>query len=521
MATLAVVAVVGWALARGVARPLRRQADLLADVAGGDLSIRLDTRSGGEVGQIAHAINTALAGVGSTMASVDQTAMDLASSASDLTGVSREMAEAARSTSTQAAEVSATAEEISVTSESVSKAMEQMSSSVQEISDNTSEAARVSAQAVEVTIATRERMEALEASASDIGNVVSVITSIAEQTDLLALNATIEAARVGEAGKGFAVVANEVKALASQTSTATDEIQAKIEAIQHDSVAAVQAIADISKLIDKVNEASTTIAGAVEEQSTTTKEVSVSLQAVTRGTSDISASIGGVAVAADTATGGADQTRESASHLAELASELNRVLSRFELADEDAARLDASSEGDTARSTPVSGLEPSPISEQGSRPIGEQGSRPIGEQGSRPSEQGSRPIGEQGSRPSGVAAEGAPQSSARPDRSADRGDVAPVPPSTGERSGVRKVEARPEPSTPAQTGPADRPVSSGRSASSDEAVSSGRARRAVAAASESLPDPGPGRPTAKEPTPRRSTGRLEELDDDLLGSGWR
>ncbi len=350
---LLLIAIGGALMARSVASPMRRHAELLAGVADGDLSLRLDTGAVGEVGEMAAAINTALVGVGSTLTDVDQTAVDLAESATGLTELSQRMSDTAATTSTRATVAATSAEEIAATSDSVASAMEQMSASVKEISDSTTEAARVSAEAVDVTVTTRGRMEALESSARDIGDVVNVITSIAEQTDLLALNATIEAARVGEAGKGFAVVANEVKALASQTSTATDEIKAKIDAIQRDAVVAVQAIADISQLIEKVSQTSTTIAEAVEEQSITTEEVTTSLLAVTEGTAEISNNIAAVADAAGTATDGAEQTRGSARHLAALADQLNQVLGRFELGQVEPSAVEPSPRPDPASSQNV------------------------------------------------------------------------------------------------------------------------------------------------------------------------
>ncbi len=241
------------------------------------------------------------------------------------------MSRAATDTSNQATEVASGAEEIAASSNTVASAMDQMAASVREISTNTAEAAQMTAKAVQVSSHTKERMEKLDASATDIGAVIGVITSIAAQTDLLALNATIEAARVGEAGKGFAVVANEVKALAQQTSDATEEIQKKIETIQADAVDAVQAIAEISELIDKVNEISTTIAGAVEEQSATTAEVGRSIQAVTEGTAAISKSISTVAEVAGTTRSGASQAQEAAADLSRLADHLTDLLGRFRL----------------------------------------------------------------------------------------------------------------------------------------------------------------------------------------------
>ena len=121
-------------------------------------------------------------------------------------------------------------------------------------------------------------MNKLGESSQEIGNVIKVITSIAQQTNLLALNATIEAARAGEAGKGFAVVANEVKELAKQTAKATEDIGRKIEAIQVDTKGAVAAIEEIGTIINQINDISNSIATAVEEQTVTTNEIGRSVE---------------------------------------------------------------------------------------------------------------------------------------------------------------------------------------------------------------------------------------------------
>src|SRR5205814_6572324 len=120
------------------------------------------------------------------------------------------------------------------------------------------------AEAVRQAQKTDARIAELSAAASRIGDVVKLITAIAEQTNLLALNATIEAARAGEAGRGFAVVASEVKALATQTAKATDEIGTQIAAMQTATQDSVGAIKEIGGTIGRIAEIAATMAAAVE-----------------------------------------------------------------------------------------------------------------------------------------------------------------------------------------------------------------------------------------------------------------
>ncbi|GEM_PF-1487657 len=337
-ALIAVILLAGVAVAaslwmvRRVVASVRATTDGLKAVAEGDLSIHLEPSSGDEVGEMATALNTALGSIGDTLVNVDHSAADLTSSASDLMTLSHNMAAAAGESSTKANEVAASSTEIASSARMVASAMKQMNEAVHEISSTTSSAAATTAEAVESSSRTKARIETLDSSAKDIGDIVGVISSIAAQTDLLALNATIEAARVGEAGKGFAVVANEVKALSQETSGATEQIQARIEAIQNESIEAVAAISEITDLVAKVDEAATTIAGAVEQQAATVAEVSKSIATVTNGTETISDNIDAVAGAAATASAGAEQAQSAATHLTGLAENLNEQLDRFTLA---------------------------------------------------------------------------------------------------------------------------------------------------------------------------------------------
>jgi methyl-accepting chemotaxis protein len=187
--------------------------------------------------------------------------------------------------------VAAASEEASTNVQSVASATEELSSSINEISRQVQESARMASEAVEQARRTNDRVGELSKAAARIGDVVELINTIAGQTNLLALNATIEAARAGEAGRGFAVVASEVKALAEQTSKATDEIGQQVSGIQGATQESVGAIKEISGTIERLSEISSAIAAAVEEQGAATQEISRNVQQASQGTQQVSANI--------------------------------------------------------------------------------------------------------------------------------------------------------------------------------------------------------------------------------------
>ncbi|MFK7821642.1 MAG: methyl-accepting chemotaxis protein [Planctomycetaceae bacterium] len=240
----------------------------------------------------------------------------------DLTDVSNKLRRGAAATSDQATMASGAAEEVSANAQSLATAVEQFEASIKEIAGNASNAASVARNAVDAAGQTNTTITRLGESSAEIGNVIKVINSIAEQTNLLALNATIEAARAGEAGKGFAVVANEVKELAKETSKATEDIIGRIETIQSDTQQAVDAIGLVSDIISQINESQNAIAGAVEEQTAMTSEISRNISEVATGSGEIAHSITEVAEAANTTTKGSEETRQTASQIDELAAEL-------------------------------------------------------------------------------------------------------------------------------------------------------------------------------------------------------
>jgi methyl-accepting chemotaxis protein len=316
-------------LARSITKPVAAIALVLEKVEGGDLTQRLDIRGNSEIGRMAGALDKLLSTMRGDVGNIAKTAQVLATSSQEMTAVSQQMAANAEETACQANVASVAAEQVSSNLGTVSTATEEMGASIREIAKSANEAAKVATMAVRVADSTNATVAKLGESSAEIGNVIKVITGIAQQTNLLALNATIEAARAGEAGKGFAVVANEVKELAKQTANATQEIGRKIEAIQGDTKGAVEAIAQIGKIINQINDLQNTIASAVEEQTATTGEISRNVAEAAKGSSEIAQNITGVAQAARSTTEGASNTKASADELARVSGDLQTLVGQF------------------------------------------------------------------------------------------------------------------------------------------------------------------------------------------------
>jgi methyl-accepting chemotaxis protein len=279
--TLLIVLVIGillalafaWWVARLITGPLRRVSAVLAAVAEGDLTQEAGVTSRDEVGQMALALDTANARTRQTIATVADTASNVASAAEQLSATSENIAATTEETSTQA--------------QVVATAAGQVSENVRNVADGAREAATT--------------MAKLHGSSAEIGDVLKLITTIAQQTNLLALNATIEAARAGEAGKGFAVVASEVKDLAQETARATEGITTRVSAIQTDAEAAAISITEMSR---NVNQAAAS-------------------------SDEIASTINGVAEASQTAATGVTESQTASQEVARMAGNLNNLVRQF------------------------------------------------------------------------------------------------------------------------------------------------------------------------------------------------
>src|SRR5580698_8645495 len=318
---------------KAAAEDLRRKVDsMLVAVSAasrGDLTQEISVSGQDAIGQMGSGLSQLLSNLRNSISKIGQTAATLSTSSGELSTVSQQMSANAEETSSQANVVSAAGEQVNRNLQTVATGSEEMSVSIKEIAKNATEAAKVATEAVKAAQATNATVSKLGESSVEIGQVIKVITSIAQQTNLLALNATIEAARAGEAGKGFAVVANEVKELAKETAKATEDISRKIESIQVDTKGAVEAIGTITKIITQVNDISNSIASAVEEQNATTNEMSRNVTEAARGASEIAKNIAGVAEAAQSTSHGAGDSQRAAQQLTAMSTELRELVAQF------------------------------------------------------------------------------------------------------------------------------------------------------------------------------------------------
>jgi methyl-accepting chemotaxis protein len=355
---LAAIGVVLAMIRFSVIRPLRKMTGSMQQLAGGNLEVTIDrAETADEVGEMARALVVfrenavkargleaeqkaeserrlerqkaveALAkafdaAISGRLESVSQAAHELESTASTLSHQADE-------TNAQAGEVAQSAATATENSQTVAAATEELAASSREIASQTDQTTTTAERAVSEAEQAQKIVEELSKVSRDVGGVIQFITEIAAQTNLLALNATIEAARAGDAGKGFAVVANEVKQLAGQTAKATDEIGAKLQAVDSATREATGVMQRLATIIAEINTSSGVIAGAVKQQGSATAEISQNVQEAASRTGQVSTSMTQVTKSAEVTKSASTALLTSSSALTRQAADLKTEIDRF------------------------------------------------------------------------------------------------------------------------------------------------------------------------------------------------
>ena len=344
--SLAALLGLNYIISRSIIRPLNRMACGMQQLSMGDTNIAIESHQTHEIGSMVAAIqvfrDTAIERVRLKQLAkekyekeqhqqqlVKTLLMDFSHETTRIMSVLSEVTKKVQNTSAtltnvadaashEASNAQAASSNASQNVQTVASATEQLASSIKEISRQSLDVSDVINKSSSDVAHIDQNVNELSASAQKIGDVIGIISEIAEQTNLLALNATIEAARAGEAGAGFAIVAQEVKALADQTASATKEITAQIGSVQSSALSTASDIGGINQTMGEIKTLTATIAQAVDQQDAATREIALSVATAANHTDDVSHSVSGV-------TNSINETAVEASHILEVAKDLNRV----------------------------------------------------------------------------------------------------------------------------------------------------------------------------------------------------
>lgn len=347
MSLIAIVSgiLIAWYITSSIVRPLRRAVEVSNSIANGDLTIKIESDSNDETGQLLHSMDNMLTNLKKLIASMKETSTNMASASEQLSASSEQMSKGVISQSDRSTQIASAAHEMSQTVVEIAR----NASSIAASASGTANIAREGENIVEKSVAEVKDIAATVSESSkimislgerskQIGDIIRVISEIADQTNLLALNAAIEAARAGEQGKGFAVVADEVRKLAERTAKATSEIGSMIGAIQEEVQKSVTSMGEVSKMVGTGVEFSTQTGEALEKIVSSVSELQMMVQQIASATEEMSATsehisgdIMAVARVAKETSTGSEQIADASSEVARLASRLLTMGEQFKV----------------------------------------------------------------------------------------------------------------------------------------------------------------------------------------------